>query len=78
MQAKSLASAGGLSNITFLQQDAELAVFEPASFDAILCSSGMIYLQDHQRATQQFHLWLADGGSLHFNTPQVYCYMHDR
>ena len=71
VQARAKAAAASLSNIDFVTADAESANFEEAAFDCVLCSSGMLYMQDIGAAVQRFHRWLKPGGALHFNTPQV-------
>lgn len=43
----------------------------PERYDTILCSSGMLYLQDVQAAIEKFSSWLEEDGMLCFNTPQV-------
>ena len=70
-QAERKAKEHKLSNLTFQLRDAETAIFEESSFDSILCSSGLIYLQDHDAALRRFLQWLKPGGKLCFNTPQV-------
>lgn len=72
LQAREKALHGGLvDHLDFLQADAEAVAFEERSFDRILCSSGMLYMQDPCGALRKFSGWLASGGELHFNTPQV-------
>lgn len=43
--AKQGASAGGSASMEFMLQDVEAAHFGDASFDFVLCSNGMAYLQ---------------------------------
>lgn len=57
----------------FLLADAEAVSFPEHSFDLILCSNGMAYLQDIPAAVKKFHSWLKPGGKLCFNNPQVPC-----
>jgi 2-polyprenyl-3-methyl-5-hydroxy-6-metoxy-1,4-benzoquinol methylase len=61
----------GILNLYLRQADAENIIFEEESFDSILCSSAMIYLQHIDVALQRFLSWLKPGGKLCFNTPQV-------
>ena len=73
-QAKKKADTGKLSNCTFMLADAETVEFRADTFDLILCSSGMLYLQEIAWAIKSFHGWLKPGGRLCFNTPQVHFY----
>ena len=70
MQAKEKACDAGIS-MNFLVQDVETASFADGSFDCILCSNGMAYLQDPQATLQRFHSWLSPGSMLCFNNPKV-------
>jgi len=72
VQAERKAKQLGLDNLELRQADAEDVVFGDETFDSILCSSAMIYLQHIDRALQRFAAWLKPGGSLCFNTPQVF------
>ena len=69
-QAKTKARDAGLS-ISFICHDIETASFPEQSFDCILCSNGMAYLQHPQATLQKFRAWLAIGGVLCFNNPQA-------
>lgn len=46
-----LGAAAGAAGIEFLLQDVEAADFPDGSFDFILCSNGMAYMQVHQART---------------------------
>lgn len=70
MQAKEKAREAGIS-IECLVHDIETASFPEGSFDRILCSNGMAYLQQPQATLQKFHSWLSLGGKLCFNNPLV-------
>lgn len=63
----------GAANVDFLLADAEAVSFPEHSFDLILCSNGMAYLQDIPAAVKKFNSWLKPGGKLCFNNPQVPC-----
>ena len=71
VQAQKKAATGNLSNLEFVLSDAETAEFPEGTFDRLLCSSGMLYLQHIGAAVHRFHSWLKPGGEVHFNTPQV-------
>ena len=70
VQAKTKARSAGLS-IDFIDHDIETASFPERSFDCILCSNGMAYLQHPQATLRKFLAWLATGGVLCFNNPQA-------
>lgn len=57
--------------MTFIIHDIESISFPQSSFDRILCSNGMAYLQQPQATLQRFHSWLSTGGKLCFNNPLV-------
>jgi ubiquinone/menaquinone biosynthesis C-methylase UbiE len=76
VQAQHKADQDGVSNVELLHGDVtgELvtaALRDAAAFDVITCSSAMIYLPDVPAALRQFASWLAPGGKLVFNSPQV-------
>ena len=71
LQAREKAREAGLTNMDLLCQDIETATFSSQSFDHILCSNGMAYLQRPAATLQLFHSWLSPGGSLCFNNPLV-------
>lgn len=71
VQAQMKAATSNLSNLGFLLLDAETAEFPEGTFDRLLCSSGMLYLQHIGAAVHRFHNWLKPAGELHFNTPQA-------
>ena len=70
VQAKTKARDAGLS-IDFIDNDIETASFPERSFDCILCSNGMAYLQHPQATLRKFFAWLATGGVLCFNNPKA-------
>ena len=71
VQAQKKAATSNLSNLKFLLLDVETAEFSEGTFDRLLCSSGMLYLQHIGAAVHRFHSWLKPGGEIHFNTPQA-------
>ena len=54
-----------------MSNDVAVALREAAAFDVITCSSAMLYLPDVPAALRHFASWLAPGGKLVFNSPQV-------
>ena len=70
LQAKEKAREAGIS-MECLVHDIETATFPEGSFDRILCSNGMAYLQRPQATLQKFHSWLSPGSKLCFNNPLV-------
>ncbi|CAK0774488.1 hypothetical protein CVIRNUC_004173 [Coccomyxa viridis] len=58
-------------HINCIAQDIEMASFPTGSFDYILCSNGMAYLQHPEATLRKFHSWLREGGKLCFNNPLV-------
>ena len=70
MQAEEKTRDAGLL-VNFIAQDIEMASFPKGSFDYILCSSGMAYLQHPEATLRRFRGWLREGGKLCFNNPLV-------
>ena len=70
VQAKTKARDAGFI-IDFIDHDIETASFPERSFDCILCSNGMAYLQHPQATLRKVLAWLATGGVLCFNNPQA-------
>ena len=70
---QAVAKAGQLkaTNVEFIVADVEDYTFPDGSFDAILSSSAIPYLQHIPRTFERFHAWLRKGGRLVFNTPEV-------
>ena len=70
---QAVAKAGQLkaANAEFIVADVEEHSFPEASFDAILSSSAIPYLQHIPRTFQRFRTWLKEGGSFVFSTPEV-------
>lgn len=51
-----------LSHVTASQMDAEALQLSDASFDAVLCALGLMYVPDPLRALQEMHRVLVPGG----------------
>ena len=59
--------AAGLQNIELKEADAEYLKFSDNSFDAILCSSAIVYLTDIPAALRNWHRFLKKGGLVAFS-----------
>jgi ubiquinone/menaquinone biosynthesis C-methylase UbiE len=67
-QARIAVEAAGLGNIELLQADAcDLRELEDESFDAIVCSAGLLYMPV-QRALAEWRRLLKRGGTISFST----------
>lgn len=75
-QAEAKARDAALSNCSFLAADVEAVEWRVASFDAILCSNALPFLQDIPAALHTWHGWLRDGGRVVFNTPMASAATH--
>ena len=58
------AAQAHLSNVEFLEADAEALVFDDESFDAILCRQGLQFLPDTLGTLKRFHAFLKREGRL--------------
>ena len=58
-------------NVAFLEGDANRLVFRAASFNAILCSSSLMWFDDIPGTLRKWHGWLAPGGTLAFSCYSV-------
>lgn len=67
-EARQKLQTTGLSNVTFVQGDAEHLPFEEASFDIVLCASALFFVPDMTRAVREFHRVLAPGGMAGFSS----------
>ena len=76
LQARKKAELLGLRNARFAVGDVDDLELPAGSFDAALCSNGMIYFQDIAGALRRISVWLRAGGRLVFNTPMVRMHMH--
>ncbi len=66
-QAQRKIAAEGLHNIELIEADADYLNFSDNSFDAILCSSAIVYLADIPAALQQWYNFLKMGGIVAFS-----------
>ncbi len=60
--ARERAAAEGLSNVEFLQMDAERLEFPSESFDAVLCALGLMLFPAPDKALSEMHRVLRKGG----------------
>jgi ubiquinone/menaquinone biosynthesis C-methylase UbiE len=60
--ARQRAADQQVSNVTFKRMDAETLDFPAATFDAVLCSLGLMYVPDPQRAVREWLRVLKPGG----------------
>jgi ubiquinone/menaquinone biosynthesis C-methylase UbiE len=60
--ARQRAVAQQVSNVTFQRMDAETLDLPDASFDVVLCSLGLMYVPDAQRAVREWRRVLKPGG----------------
>ncbi len=68
-QAHFKAGMQSLTNIQFIQGDAEIIELEDASFDRVLCSSAFVLLSNPLRALKTWNKWLKPGGIVAFDAP---------
>jgi ubiquinone/menaquinone biosynthesis C-methylase UbiE len=66
-QAQSKIDAEGLFNIELVEADADYLNFPDNSFDAILCSSAIVYLADIPAALHSWYRFLQPGGIAAFS-----------
>ncbi len=66
-QAQSKIDAEGLPNIELIEADAEYLSFADNSFDAILCSSAIVYLTDIPAALRSWYRFLKPQGIVAFS-----------
>ena len=71
LQARRKAELLGSRNVRFEVGDVDDLRLPAGSFDAALCSNGMIYFADTAGALRRISGWLRPGGRLVFNTPIV-------
>lgn len=62
--ARRRAEADGLTNCSFLQADAQIHPFEPASFDVAICRTSAMFFADHVAALANIGRALRPGGRL--------------
>jgi len=68
-QAHFKAGLEGLTNLQFIQGDAETIELEASTFDRILCSSASVLLSNPLKALRTWHRWLKPGGIVSFDAP---------
>lgn len=66
-QARRKIAAANLQNIELIEADADYLNFDDQSFDAILCSSAIVYLTDIPSALQKLYRFLKPGGIVAFS-----------
>jgi protein-L-isoaspartate(D-aspartate) O-methyltransferase len=66
-QARNKIRAEGLEKIELIEADIEKLNFEAESFDAILCSSALMWLTDIPATLRKCRTWLKTGGILAFS-----------
>lgn len=66
-QAQQKVETLGLKNIAFEEVDADLQKFRESEFDAILCSSAIVYLTNIPASFRQWKSALKSGGTLAFS-----------
>lgn len=67
-QAQRKIDAANLKNVELQEVDADYLNFDDESFDAILCSSAIVYLSDIPRALRSWYRFLKKGGLVAFST----------
>ncbi len=66
-QARQKIEAAGLQNIELIEADADSLNFSDESFDAILCSSSIVWLSNIPAALRNWQRWLKKGGLVGFS-----------
>ncbi len=66
-QARRKIEAAGLQNIELIEADADYLNFDDQSFDAILCSSSIPWLNDIPATLGKWYRWLKKGGLVSFS-----------
>jgi ubiquinone/menaquinone biosynthesis C-methylase UbiE len=66
-QAQQKVADLALTNIEFEEADADEQQFQESQFDAILCSSAIVYLTDIPNTLRQWHNGLKPGGVVAFS-----------
>jgi ubiquinone/menaquinone biosynthesis C-methylase UbiE len=61
MIAKARERLGGLANVTLAVEDGQSLTFPDESFDAVLCSMGLMFFPDPARGLSEFHRVLRSG-----------------
>ena len=66
-QAKQKIAELKLENVDLLEADAETVLFKANSFDAVFCSSALVYWTDIPTALKRWHQWLKPAGTIAFS-----------
>ncbi|MEP0869591.1 methyltransferase domain-containing protein [Trichocoleus desertorum AS-A10] len=74
-QAKRKVEPLGLTNIEFVEADAEAVDFMPESFDVIFCCSAITYLPDIPKTLEKWYRFLRPGGFVAFTCPADTAYL---
>jgi SAM-dependent methyltransferase len=74
-RARASTSAEGLSNVSFVQGDAQVYAFEDAGLDAVLSRFGVMFFADPVAAFANIGRALRPGGRLAFVCPQAFSRM---
>jgi SAM-dependent methyltransferase len=69
-RARAAATEEGLTNVTFVQGDAQVHPFAPASYDLAISRGGVMFFGDHVVAFTNIRQALRPGGRLVFAGPQ--------
>jgi len=62
--ARARAAAAGLAHARFERMDAEALALPPASFEAVLCGLGLMYVPDPAQALREMRRVACDGGRI--------------
>ena len=62
--ARRRATSEGLSNVTFVQADAQIYAFEPDTYDVAISRTGAMFFGDHEAAFRNIGRALRQGGRL--------------
>jgi ubiquinone/menaquinone biosynthesis C-methylase UbiE len=60
--ARNIGRSRGIANVTFERMDAEEILFDADAFDVALCSLGLMYAPDPEKAVVEMHRVLRPGG----------------
>lgn len=61
-EAKSRAAEHGIDNVTYLRMDAEVIDFPDNTFDLVICSLGLMYFPNPDKALEEIYRVLNPGG----------------
>lgn len=66
-QAQAKSNEQQINNTEWIQADADTITFAAETFDAIFCSSALVYLRDIPKIFQDWYQWLKPGGTAAFS-----------